>query len=190
MRVFFRLPRVRSSQAPGLLLAISFASLTALTALAPLAVQADSPSSGVRVKFDTADIAGSPFPSDRYTQRDWSNRSFRRVNLPTPDCAVRVSDCQDIAVINGLDGFSTQPRITVPFTGAIDVNSVTSDTVYLLNLGDVMTARGLGQRVGINQRLWDPATNTLVFEPDELLAECSTNAPTTGTSPRKPPATI
>ena len=174
MRVFFRVPFVPSapralfSNAPGLLLAIGFASLTTL---APLAVHADSP--GVRVKFDTADIAGSPFPSDRYTLRDWSNRSFRRVNLPTPDCAVRVSDCQDIAVINGLDGFSTQPRITVPFTGAIDVSSVTSDTVYLLNLGDVLTARGLGQRVGINQRLWDPATNTLVFEPDELLAEHS-----------------
>ena len=173
MRVFFgmpRAPRAPFSNASGLLLAVSFASLTAL---APAAVQADSPSSGVRVKFDITDIAGSPFPSDRYTLRDWSNRSFRRVNLPTPDCTVRVSDCQDIAVINGLDGFSTQPRITVPFTGAIDVNSVTSDTVYLLNLGDVLTARGLGQRVGINQRLWDPATNTLVFEPDDLLAEHS-----------------
>lgn len=156
--------------APGLLLSASFA---VLTTLSPLVVQADSPSSGVRVKFETGDLAGSPFPSDRYTQRDWGNRSYRRVNLPTPDCAVRVSDCEDIAVINGLDGFSTQPRITVPFTGAIDVNSVTSDTVYLLNLGDVLTARGFGQKVGINQRLWDPATNTLVFEPDELLAEHS-----------------
>ena len=170
MRVFSRAPRVLYANAPGLLLAASVASLTVLS---PLAVQADAPSSGVRVKFDNADLAGGPFPSDRYTQRDWSNRTFRRVNLPTPDCAVRVSDCQDIAVINGLDGFSTQPRITVPFTGAIDVNSVTSDTVYLLNLGDVLTARGFGQRVGINQRLWDPATNTLVFEPDELLAEHS-----------------
>ena len=157
--------------APKLRFAASFTLIAALVTSLP--ALADSPASGVRVKFDTADIAGSPFPSDRYTQRDWSNRSFRRVNLPTPDCAVRVSDCQDIAVINGLDGFSTQPRITVPFTGAIDVSSVTSDTVYLLNLGDVMTARGLGQRVGINQRLWDPATNTLVFEPDELLAEHS-----------------
>lgn len=156
--------------APVFLLSASFA---VFIALSPLVAQADSPPSGVRVKFETGDLAGSPFPSDRYTQRDWSNRSFRRVNLPTPDCAVRVSDCEDIAVINGLDGFSTQPRITVPFTGAIDVNSVTSDTVYLLNLGDVLTARGFGQKVGINQRLWDPATNTLVFEPDELLTEHS-----------------
>jgi hypothetical protein len=125
------------------------------------------------VRFDTGDLAGSPFPSNRYTLPDWSNRTFRRVNLPTPDCTVRVSDCEDIRVINTLDGFSTQPRITVPFTGAIDIGSVTSETVYLLNLGDVLTASGFGQKVGINQRLWDPATNTLVFEPDELLAEHS-----------------
>jgi Bacterial virulence factor lipase N-terminal len=142
--------------------------------LSPLAALADPPASaGVRVKFDLSDPAASPFPSDRYSVRDWSNRTYRRVNLPTPDCAVRISDCQDIAVINTLDGFSTQPRITVPFTGPIDPGSVTSDTVYLLNLGDVQTGRGLGTRVGINQRLWDPATNTLVFESDELLQEHS-----------------
>jgi Bacterial virulence factor lipase N-terminal len=148
--------------------------LASLALLSPLAALADPPAaSGVRVKFDLGDPANSPFPSDRFTVREWSNQSYRRVNLPTPDCAVRVSDCQDIAVINTLDGFSTQPRITVPFTGAIDTASVTSDTVYLLNLGDVQTGRGFGTRVGINQRLWDPATNTLVFEPDELLQEHS-----------------
>jgi hypothetical protein len=152
---------------PPLALALS------LALLSPLAAQADASAVGVRVKFDLTDPAASPFPSDRHTVRDWSNQTFRRVNLPTPDCATRVSDCQDIAVINTLDGFSTQPRITVPFTGAIDPASVTSDTVFLLNLGDVQTGQGFGTRVGINQRLWDPATNTLVFESDELLQEHS-----------------
>lgn len=118
------------------------------------------------------DTAG-PFPSNRHTVLDFGNATFRRVNLPKPDCAVRVSDCQDIDVINTLDGFSTQPRITVPFTGDIDVSSVSSETVFLYNLGDTQTLRGFGQRVGINQVLWDPATRTLVFEPDELLAERS-----------------
>ena len=144
-----------------------------LALLSPLAAQADASPSGVRVKFDLSDPSASPFPSDRYSVRDWSNQTFRRVNLPMPDCAVRVSDCQDITVINTLDGFSTQPRITVPFTGAIDPTSVTNDTVYLLNLGDVQTGRGAGTRVGINQRLWDPSSNTLVFESDELLQEHS-----------------
>jgi hypothetical protein len=132
----------------------------------PVAVMAE----GVSVRYDDS---ASPFPTNRLTVRDFSNATFRRVQLPKPDCAVRVSDCADIDVINTLDGFSTQPRITVPFTGDIDVSSVNSDTVYLYNLGDTLTLQGFGQKVGINQVLWDPASRTLVFEPDELLAERS-----------------
>ena len=166
--VFFMRPVVRHPAAQPLRLCIALG----LALLCPVAVFADTAASnGVRVKFDLNDPAASPFPSDRYSVRDWSNQTFRRVNLPLPNCTVQVSDCQDIAVINTLDGFSTQPRISVPFTGPIDTSSVTSDTVYLLNLGDVQTGRGFGERVGINQRLWDPATNTLVFESDELLQE-------------------
>jgi hypothetical protein len=137
--------------------------------LVPLAALAD----GVRVKFDLSDPAGSPFPSNRFTVADWSQNTFRRVNLPKPDCAVRPSDCADIEVVNTLDGFSTQPRITVPFTGDIDVNTVNSDTIYLLNLGDTQTWAGAGQKVGINQIVWDPATKTLAFESDELLNQHS-----------------
>lgn len=138
-------------------------------ALAPLAALAD----GVTVRFDPTDPAANPFPSDRLTVRDWRNTTYRRVSLPKPDCSVRPTDCADIDVINTLDGFSTQPRITVPFTGDIDVASVNSNTVFLLNLGDTQTLRGFGQRVGINQVLWDVASQTLVFEPDALLAEHS-----------------
>jgi hypothetical protein len=139
------------------------AAVLALAAL-PVAAMAD----GVSVRYDDE---ASPFPSNRLTTLDFSNVTYRRVNLPKPDCAVRVSDCADIDVINQLDGFSTQPRITVPFTGDIDVSSVNSDTVFLVNLGDTQTLRGFGDRVGINQVLWDPTSKTLVFEPDELLAE-------------------
>lgn len=135
----------------------------------PLAVAA----AGVSVRQDPGDLATAPFPSDRYTTRDFSNLTLRRVALPKPDCSVRPSDCTEIDVLNTLDGFSTQPRITVPFTGDIDLASVSSQTVYLLNLGDTMTMRGIGQRVGINQVLWDPASKTLAFEPDALLAQHS-----------------
>jgi hypothetical protein len=128
---------------------------------------------GVSVKFDLSDPAASPFPSNRFTVTDWSQNTYRRVNLPKPDCAARPSDCADIDVINTLDGFSTQPRITVPFTGDISVSSVTSDTVFLLNLGDTQTWEGAGQKVGVNQVLWDPATRTLVLEPDALLNQHS-----------------
>ena len=141
----------------------------ACLAFAPLAAAA----TGVSVRNQPGDPAAGIFPSDRYTVRDWSNATFRRVALPKPDCGVRPSDCADIEVINTLDGFSTQPRITVPFTGDIDPATVNSSTVYLLNLGDTLSLRGFGRKVGINQVLWDPATKTLAFESDELLQEHS-----------------
>jgi Bacterial Ig-like domain len=128
---------------------------------------------GVSVRFDVDDPGGSPFPSDRFTRPDWAQRTFKRVKLPKPDCAVRPSDCADIDVINTLDGFNTQPRITVPFTGAIDPGSVNSDRVFLVNLGDTLSSKGSGRKVGINQVVWDVASKTLVFESDELLNEHS-----------------
>ena len=128
---------------------------------------------GVSVRFDLTEPSGSPFPSDRFTRPDWGQRTFKRVQLPKPDCTVRPSDCADLDVINTLDGFNTQPRITVPFTGAIDPASVSSATVFLVNLGDTQSNQGFGQKVGINQVAWDAASNTLIFESDELLNEHS-----------------
>jgi len=156
--------RQRASRA-ALSLRLSVGTLLALPALALAA--------GVSVKLDHSSPSTAPFPSDRYTRPDWTQNTFKRVHLPKPDCAVQVSDCADIEVINTLDGFNTQPRITVPFTGAIDPASVTSDTVYLVNLGSTLTGAGFGQRVGINQVSWDAAAKTLVFESDELLQQHS-----------------
>ena len=126
---------------------------------------------GVAVKVDRSSPDKGPFPSDRFTRPDFSQNTFLRVQLPKPDCNAQPSDCADIDVLNTLDGFNVQPRITVPFTGAIDVNTVNSETVFLINLGDVRSGDGFGQRVGINQVSWDPGTNTLVFESDEQLNE-------------------
>ncbi len=50
-----------------------------------------------------------------------------------PDCAVRQSDCEDVDVINTLDGFNLQPRLSIPFDGTIDVETVNSETVFLIS---------------------------------------------------------
>lgn len=144
-----------------------------LAATVVLTLPAIALAAGVGVKLDFSSPTGSPFPSDRFTQPDWTQNTFKRVRLPKPDCTVQVSDCADIDVINTLDGFNTQPRITVPFTGAIDPASATSETIYLVDLGDTLTGAGFGHRVGINQVAWQPATQTLVFESDELLQQHS-----------------
>ena len=113
-----------------------------------------------------ATSVGQLFPSNAYTTPDRSQLTGLRVNLPTPNCATNPSDCADVAVLNTLDGFNIQPRISIAFSGPIDLSSVSSSTVFLV-----------GPRwhvVGINQIVWEPATNTLHVESDEQLAQHST----------------
>jgi hypothetical protein len=123
---------------------------------------------GVTAVFDVTSPANGPFPSDRYTVPDATHNTGLRVNLPKPSCAVRPSDCADIDVINTLDGFNVQPRLTMAFSGPIDLATVDSGSVFLVNLGDALGGGG-GAVVGINQVVWEPTTNTLHAESDALL---------------------
>jgi Bacterial Ig-like domain len=109
--------------------------------------------------------AGQPFPSNLFTTADRTQVTGLRVDLPKPDCAVRPSDCADVDVLNTLDGFNIQPRISIPFSGPIDVGTVSSETVFLIGPH--------GGRVGINQVVWEPAANTLHVESDEQLQQHS-----------------
>jgi hypothetical protein len=125
---------------------------------------------GVRPLFDLSHPAGSPFPSDRFTVRDSGQNTGLRVNLPKPDCTVRTTDCEHIALLNELDGFNVQPRLSVPFSGPIDVKTVNSETVFLASLGNTLGEGGSRpKRVGINQVIWDVSTNTLHLEAEALL---------------------
>jgi hypothetical protein len=126
--------------------------------------------SAVHPLFDLAAVTTSPFPTDRFTVADTSQNTGRRVNLPLPDMGTNLSDYQDTQVLNTLDGFNLQPRLSIPFDGLIDVNSVTSNTVFLVSLGDTLDPHDHGgQVVGINQVVWDVASTTLHVESDQLL---------------------
>ena len=74
-------------------------------------------------------------------------------------------------MLNTLDGFNLQPRLSVPFDGPIDVkDSVNSRDVFLVSLGDTLPGGDKGgEVVGINQVVWDPATTTLHVESDQFL---------------------
>jgi hypothetical protein len=125
---------------------------------------------GVQPLFNLESPTGSSFPSDHFTVEDPSHNTGLRVNLPKPDCAVRPSDCEDLDVINTLDGFNLQPRLSIPFDGPIDVTTVTSKAVFLISLGSTLRHGDHGGKViGINQVVWDPATLTLHAESDEFL---------------------
>lgn len=138
------------------------------TLLAPMAASAD----GVGVFADFDNPVRSLFPSDVFTVKDPSQNTGRRVNLPKPSCVERPSDCADIDVINTLDGFNLQPRLSIAFDGPIDVSTVSSRTVFLISLGSTRPGGPFPFHVvGIDQVVWDPATLTLHAESDELLEQ-------------------
>src|SRR5205809_738848 len=110
--------------------------------------------------------AGQPFPTNLYTVHDGTQITGLRVDLPKPDCAIHPSDCADVDVLDTLDGFNIQPRISIPFSAPIDLSTVSSSTIFLVGPG--------GDVVGINQAEWEPLTNTLHVESDEQLAQDTT----------------
>ena len=110
--------------------------------------------------------AGQPFPTNLYTVRDETQITGLRVDLPKPDCPSHPSDCADIDVLDTLDGFNIQPRISIPFSAPINLSTVSSSTVFLVGPEDHV--------VGINQAVWEPLTNTLHVESDEQLAQDTT----------------
>jgi hypothetical protein len=124
---------------------------------------------GVVPRFDLSDPSGSPFPSDRFTVSDATQLTGLRIHLPKTDCNARPSDCNDVDVLNQLDGFNLQPRVSIPFTGPIDPASVSSDSVFLVKLGCLVASCPGASRVGINQVVWDPDTNTLYAKSDQVL---------------------
>ena len=113
-----------------------------------------------------ATSAGQLFPSNLYTTADSTQITGLRVDLPKPNCATHASDCADIAVLDTLDGFNIQPRISIPFSGPIDLSTVKSSNIFLVGPG--------GHVVGINQAVWEPAANTLHVESNDQLAQDTT----------------
>jgi dienelactone hydrolase len=113
-----------------------------------------------------ATSVGQLFPSNQYTTPDSTQITGLRVDLPQPNCATHASDCADIAVLDTLDGFNIQPRISIPFSGPIDLSTVTSSNIFLVGPG--------GHIVGINQAVWEPDVNTLHVESNDQLAQDTT----------------
>jgi hypothetical protein len=148
-------PRRAAALLPALFLLAAFA-----------AVAAD-----VEVLFDRHDRTKTIFPSNLFTVFDFGQNTFRRVNLAKPDCTANQVRCDDIDVLNRLDGFNVQPRISIPFSGPIDLATVDSDSVFLASLGSTRGRGSWRDKVGIAQIVWDPETNTLHAEPEELLEQ-------------------
>jgi hypothetical protein len=105
-------------------------------------------------------------PSNNFTVPDAAQLTGRRVNLPVPVCdATNSSICDDLTLLNLQDGFDLRPRVTVPFSGPIDVGTVNAASFYVTGPN--------GFRTPITQLVWNPSTNVLAGEPSDFLSEAS-----------------
>ena len=146
--------------------------LTAKTTTISGSQDGEETSPRVLARFDLSKPNGGPFPSDVFTVPDANQNTGRRVKVPYPDCRVQVSDCHDLNVINTLDGFGLQTRLSIPFDSPIDPTSVNSENVFLIALESYLPgANPGGDKVGINQIVWDSETHTLRVESDALLEQ-------------------
>src|SRR5262245_22648408 len=120
------------------------------------------------------------FRDNAFTVADASQLTGRRLNFrlaidhPTSggvrqkSCTnADYSICDAFAQLNTLDGFDLQPRVLVPFTGAINLGSVTASDFFISTDEGAFVS-------GLRQLTFDPATNTLAGISDGFLNENTT----------------
>ncbi|HTI53244.1 MAG TPA: Ig-like domain-containing protein, partial [Verrucomicrobiae bacterium] len=109
----------------------------------------------------------SLLPSDRLTTPDPSQLTGRRVVLPAPDCALDAAGCDEVTLLNELDGWSVNPRISVRFSDPIALESLTRASAFIVPLW----AEPLPSPVGLTQLVWDAEHQTLYARPERPLLQ-------------------
>jgi hypothetical protein len=144
-----------------------------LFALAAMPASAASAVSVVR----GAHYGSRIFPDDVFTTRDRTQLTGRRINFrkgidyPNVGGVVQsactsadFSICDAFSQLNRLDGFDLQPRVVVPFTGAIDLNSASDYDFFISDDAGSFVS-------GLRQLTFDPATHALAGISDKFLHE-------------------
>jgi hypothetical protein len=133
------------------------------------------------------------FPDRRFTVPDWSQVTRRRINfrqgsdypsiggVVQPSCtSADYSICDGFAALNKLDGFDLQPRVAVPFTGAIDLDSVNASNFYIgTSTGAFVT--GSASLPSTRRRTSCPESATASSEESTSYRICVTNGILDGT---------
>ncbi|MBC7678375.1 MAG: Ig-like domain-containing protein, partial [Pseudorhodobacter sp.] len=111
----------------------------------------------------------STFPNDRLTVPDRSQLTGRRVALPLVDCQVRVTACEVARLLNELDGFDLDPRLSLAFDRAVDPTAVAAATT-------ITRVRGPGPALstGVDRVVYDAKTTSIHMHPATQLAASTT----------------
>ena len=107
------------------------------------------------------------FPSDRQTLPDPRQATGRRVALALPDCGADAAGCDEIRLVNELDGWSVNPRVAIRFSGPVALESVTKASAFILPLA----SDPLPSPIGLDQLVWDGASHTLYARPERALLQ-------------------
>ncbi len=127
---------------------------------------------GTTVIFDPAAPSGGPFPTDFLTTPDPFQQTRLRLNLPLPDCDAEYTACQETGLLEQMDGFSLRARARVRFSGPIDTATLREGIFFVALDNLTQDEPGIhqrGDRIAINQVVYDPATNTAYAKPDGVF---------------------
>ncbi|HYW46885.1 MAG TPA: Ig-like domain-containing protein [Bryobacteraceae bacterium] len=127
---------------------------------------------GTTVLFDPSTPSTGPFPTDFLTVSDPDQKSGLRLNLPLPDCNSQYTTCQEIGLLEQIDGFSLRARAQIRFSAPVDTTTLSSGIFFvaLENLtSDEPGIHKPGDRIAVNQVVYDPAANTVYAKPDSVL---------------------
>ena len=116
------------------------------------------------VLFQPTSPTIGPFPTDALTVSDTAQKTGVRVNLPSACGTPAVSACVNTKLLNQLDGFSVNPRVSVCFSDAINPGTL-NDAIQFI------AADGSGTTVKANQAIYDPTAKCAYAKPDRVLAE-------------------
>lgn len=117
------------------------------------------------VLFQPTFPAVGPFPTDALTAADQTQQTGLRINLPAPSGCSALStrtDCINTSLENQLDGFNLNPRITVCFSGPVDIGTFQMAAA----LSPVSTT---GPLIKLNQIIFDHEANCAYAKPDQVL---------------------
>lgn len=117
------------------------------------------------VLFNPASQEVGPFPSNALTVASSSQKTGLQVNLPPPSGCTPMStatQCVNVALLNQLDGFSVNPRITVCFSAAVNVSTL-SKGIFFVPVSE------FGLPIAINQVIFDPSGLCAYAKPNRVL---------------------
>ncbi len=121
------------------------------------------------VRFQPGSPDVGPFPTDVLTVESTNQRTGRQVSLPVPSsCGAQptLTACSDTLLLNQLDGFSVNPRITVCFSGPVDAGTLRPGIQF-------QPLSRFAPAVPINQIVYDPNTHCVFAKPDRVLNQQS-----------------